>query len=101
MLHTPLSLISADCTSSSSAGSHKIITPQSIHVHPKQSKVITKQRQAVAYEIVTSSLYKKKKMAKKEHNDGEIKKKEEKAAERKARAEEKKKNVTATVTVRK
>ncbi len=86
MLHTPLSLISADCTSSSSVGSHKIITPQSIHVHPKQSKVLTKRRQAVAYEIITSSPYKKKKkkMAKMEHNEEGIKKKEEKAAKRKA-----------------
>ncbi len=41
-LHTPLSLMSADCTFCSSAGSRKIITPQSIHVHPKQSKVMTK-----------------------------------------------------------
>ncbi len=88
------------CSSSCSAGSHKIITPQSIHVHHKQSKVMTKRRQAVAYEIITSSPYKKK-TAKKERNEEEIKKKEEKAVERQARAEEKKKHVTATVTARK
>ncbi len=101
MLHTPLSIVPADCISSSSAGSHKIITSQSIHVHSKQSKIMIKRRQAVAYEIITTSPYKKKKTAKKERNEGEIKKKEVKAVERKARAEEKKKNVTATVTARK
>ncbi len=98
MLHTPLSLMSVDCTFSSSASSHKIITPQSIHPHPKRSKVMTKWRQGVASEIIISFPYKKKKMAKKEVKKEEIRKKKRKLLKEK---QEQKKNATVTVRKRK
>ncbi len=47
---------------------------------------MTKRREGVAFEIITSFLYKKKKIAEKECKEEKITKKEEKAAKRKARA---------------
>ncbi len=53
----------------------KKITPQSINPHPKQSTVMTKRRQGVASEIITSSPVQEEKTAKKIRKDEEIKKK--------------------------